>query len=380
MPSRRVPWALHLASVLTWVVLGIGPLVVLWRRPDQLAEPIWRMRIAVYLAWLPAYLGATLGELRWNDRRRAGFVALQATCAVALVSTAPQGPVISLIFPACAEAAFLLSSRRAVILVAAQTLALAVIAAATLPPLSATITVLCLLGGEIFGFGAGRLAASERRAREELTRVHAELQATQGLLAESVRDAERDRISRDLHDTLGHHLTALSVNLEVAGHLAEGKAAEHVGQARAVAKRLLADVREVVGALRDDRAIDLAGALATVIAGVPQPRIHLTLPADLRIADAALAHAVFGCVQEVVTNAVRHAEARNLWIEVRRGPGGLTVEARDDGRGAPGYVPGHGLTGMGERLRALGGNLVVATHPGRGFEVRATLPLPEGAA
>jgi signal transduction histidine kinase len=56
------------------------------------------------------------------------------------------------------------------------------------------------------------------------------------------------------------------------------------------------------------------------------------------------------------------------------------VEARDDGRGAASYVPGHGLTGMGERLQELGGSLVVASHPGRGFEVRATLPVPEGAA
>jgi signal transduction histidine kinase len=116
-----------------------------------------------------------------------------------------------------------------------------------------------------------------------------------------------------------------------------------------------------------------------MVAGVPQPEIHLTLPAGLHIADPALAHAVFRCVQEIVTNTVRHAQARNLWIEVRHAPGGLVVEARDDGRGAPGYAPGHGLTGMGERLRELGGSLVVASHPGHGFEVRATLPIPEGA-
>jgi signal transduction histidine kinase len=379
MQSRRVPWALHLAALLTWAVVGVGLLVVVWRRPDQLGEPAWLLRLALYLAWIPAYFGATWGELRWNDSRRAAFLLAQAGCAVALLASTRQGSVISLVFPACAEASFLLSSRRAVLLVAAQTLALAAIAAAIMPPLSAAISTFCLMGGEIFGLGAGHLAAGERRAREELARVYAELQATQGLLAESVLDAERGRISRDLHDTLGHHLTALSVNLEVASHLAEGRVAEHVGQAHAVAKLLLADVREVVSALHEERAIDLAGALAAVTAGVPQPKIQLALSPGLRIADAALAHAVFRCVQEMVTNAVRHAEARNLWIEVRQGPGGLTVEARDDGRGAPGYAPGHGLTGMGERLRALGGSLVVASYPGRGFEVRATLPLPQDA-
>jgi replicative DNA helicase len=61
-----------------------------------------------------------------------------------------------------------------------------------------------------------------------------------------------------LHDLLGHHLTALSLNLEVAGHLAQGKAQEHVNQAHTLAKLLLSDVREAVSRLRDDDAIDMA--------------------------------------------------------------------------------------------------------------------------
>jgi signal transduction histidine kinase len=68
-----------------------------------------------------------------------------------------------------------------------------------------------------------------------------------------------------------------------------------------------------------------------------------------------------------------------LWIELRHDLGGLVVEAHDDGRGAPTYSPGHGLRGMSERLQQVGGRLVVASHPGRGFEVRAVLPLAEGA-
>jgi signal transduction histidine kinase len=284
-----------------------------------------------------------------------------------------------LLFPVSGEASFLLPPRRALLLVALQSSVLAAIYASSLQPIDAVVTTVCVLGGLVFGLCAGHLAVSERRARYELARVHAELQATQSLLAESVREAERVRITRDLHDTLGHHLTALSVNLEVASHLAEGKTAEHVAQAHALARLLLADVREVVRSLHEDRSIDLGSALNTVVAGVPQPKIHLGLPAELRIANTALAHAVFRCVQEIVTNTVRHADARNLWIEIRRGPGGLTVEARDDGRGAPGYTPGQGLSGMGERMRELGGSLVVASHPGRGFEVRATLPLAEGA-
>jgi signal transduction histidine kinase len=379
MVLGRAPWALHLAAVVTWAAVGVPAVIVLAHKPAQLADPLWSLRAALYLAWLLAYLGATSGELRWNEPRRVAFLALQAAAAVGLVWTAPRSAALTLVFPVAAQATFLLSPLPAVLLVGLQTVGLATIFASSMEPLEAVVTTLCAVGGEIFALGVGHLAVSERRSRQELARVHAELQATQGLLGESVREAERVRITRDLHDTLGHHLTALSVNLEVASHLAEGKAAEHVGQAHVLAKLLLADVRDVVGALHEDRPIDLGSALSTMIAGVPQPEIHLTLPAELRIANTALAHAVFRCVQEIVTNTVRHARARHLWIEIRRGPGGLTVEARDDGHGAPGYRAGHGLTGMGERLRELGGSLVVASHPGRGFEVRATLPVPEGS-
>jgi len=380
MPSRRAPWPLHVASVVTWAGVGIPAAVLLAQGRAGLSDPVWSVRAVLYLAWLVNCFAATMGDVRWDDRRRTLFLAAQSACALALTWTAPGSSAVTLLFPVAGEAGFLLSWRRAGALIALQTAGLALINVTSMPALPAVVATVCVLGGEVFALGAGHLAGSERRSREELARVNAELQATQGLLAESVREGERIRISRDLHDTLGHHLTALSVNLEVASHLAAGKAAEHVGQAHALAKLLLADVREVVSAMHQDRAIDLRAALDTLVAGIPQPAIHLDVPPDLRLGDTSLVHAVFRCVQEIVTNTVRHAGARNLWIGVRRGPGGLTVEARDDGRGAATYVPGHGLTGMGERLHELGGSLVVASHPGRGFEVRATLPVPGGVA
>jgi len=377
MPSRRVPWPLHVATVVTWLGVGFPALALLSSDPAAIGDPRWPLRAVLYLAWLGSCLGATWGEVRWDDRRRLAWLLVQSASSLGLVWTAPRSSAVILLFPVLGEAAFLLSSQRAVVLGVAQTAVLAAIAGAALRPVDAVVTVVCVAGGEIFALGAGSLAASERRAREEAARVNAELRATQGLLAESVRESERVRISRDLHDTLGHHLTALSVNLEVASHLAEGKAAEHVTQAQAIAKLLLSDVREVVSAMHEHGAVDLGSALATLVSGVPQPTVHLAVPTELRLHDAALVHAVFRCVQEIVTNTVRHAEARNLWIEVRRVTGGIAVEARDDGRGAPAYRPGQGLTGMGERLQELGGSLVVASHPGRGFEVRALLPVAE---
>jgi signal transduction histidine kinase len=375
----RAPWPLHVATVLTWVVVGVAGAAALARRHEQLADPLWKLRIGLFVLWALGAAGATLGEVAWGDRRRIAFLVLQALSALGLLWSAPQSPAVTLVFPLSGIAPFLLTPRQATVFIGAVTLTLAGIYASAMAPAPAIISTLCALGGFVFGLGAGHLAVSERRARQDLARVHAELLGTQVLLADSAREGERARISRDLHDSLGHHLTALSVNLEVASHLAQGKVAEHVDQAHGLTKLLLADVRQVVSAMHSDQPIDLATALTAMIAGVPSPNIHLVLPSEMNVSSTALAHTVFRCVQEIVTNTVRHAHARNLWIELRHDLGGLVVEAHDDGRGAPTYSPGHGLRGMSERLQQVGGRLVVASHPGRGFEVRAVLPLAEGA-
>src|SRR4030095_15871945 len=107
---------------------------------------------------------------------------------------------------------------------------------------------------------------SEAAARDELATVNRELLSTRALLAESSRVEERLRISRDLHDTLGHHLTALSLQLDVASRLTEGKAADHVRQAHAIAKLLLSDVRNVVSELRGSARVDITQAIRSLAA------------------------------------------------------------------------------------------------------------------
>src|SRR5690606_3512456 len=115
------------------------------------------------------------------------------------------------------------------------------------------------------------VARQQAQAREEQRQLNAELRATRLLLAESARINERTRISRELHDLLGHHLTALSLNLEVAGHLTEGRAKEHVGQAHTLARLLLTDVREAVSHLRVEKAIDLALTLRPLAQNIFTP-------------------------------------------------------------------------------------------------------------
>ena len=93
--------------------------------------------------------------------------------------------------------------------------------------------------------------------------------------------------------------------------------------------------------------------------------------------DAARAEALVRCVQEVITNTLKHATAGHLWIQVSCVAGGVTVRAWDDGRGAARLQPGTGLTGMRERFAQLGGEVAVTPNAGSGFALHAFVPTGE---
>ncbi len=232
------------------------------------------------------------------------------------------------------------------------------------------------MGISALAFAVAWVAGQQAEERERQRQLNSELRATRALLAESSRIAERMRISRELHDLVGHHLTALTLNLEVASHLAQAPAAEHIRKAQGTAKQLLTDVREVVSELRQDAELDLTRALNSLIEGVPSLRVHLSMPPRFAVEDPQRAQVLLRWVQEVLTNTVRHAGARNLWLRIERGEdGGLNLEARDDGRGTAQLKPGNGLTGMRERLAEVGGRLDIPAAQVQGFLLRAWLPL-----
>ncbi|WP_420236241.1 sensor histidine kinase [Telmatobacter bradus] len=236
-------------------------------------------------------------------------------------------------------------------------------------------TILYMLTWTWFAFGAGYLAVSETRNHRELARTNAELMAMQSLLSDETRMAERLRISRELHDVVGHHLAGLSINLQLASHLVEGPAAKTVNEAHLVAKLLLAEVREVVGGLRDPRQSDLRGAIELLSHGIAGLSIHLELPENLDRVDPTCAHVIFRCVQEAITNAIKHAHASNLWVELRRSETGWEIQVRDDGKGAANIVSGNGLKGMKERLEEVGGTLQFESQLDKGFTIQAFIPV-----
>ena len=138
-------------------------------------------------------------------------------------------------------------------------------------------------------------------------------------------------------------------------------------------------MREAVSRLRDDDAIDMRATLLPLADNVPGLRIDMDMPVTFLVDDAERAHVLLRCTQEIITNAVRHAEAGLLRLRYRLDGDDVVLEARDDGRGADVATAGNGLLGMRERLAAHGGALQVETSPGNGFMVRLRLPMEGGA-
>jgi signal transduction histidine kinase len=269
--------------------------------------------------------------------------------------------------------------RRAIGAVAAQSLTLAAMKCADQADGMSLLVFVSTCGFELFAVSAAHLARSEARARESLSKANAELRVTHALLAESTRMAERLRISRDLHDVLGHNLTSMAVHLDVASRLAQGACVAHVRCARQLAGTLLGEVRDVVGQIRV-QPVDLRATLQCLTQGLAGVRVNLSIQSDLTAIDPARADAVLRCVQQLITNTLRHARARELLIEIRQTIDGCVfIAARDDGQGGE-IVEGHGLAGMRERFEFLGGALSVTSAPGQGCSIQGHLPAIGAAA
>nr|WP_246232116.1 histidine kinase [Nakamurella aerolata] len=207
--------------------------------------------------------------------------------------------------------------------------------------------------------------------RTSLEVANISLHATRELLAASTRSGERTRIARDLHDVLGHQLTALALELEVAAHTADPGTAQHIKRALRTAKSMLTEVRATVGALRD-RGESVQEALLCITNGVTAPQIDLTVDAS-SIRSPEVRTAVVLGVQEIVTNAIRHAQARTLRVDVRTESGSMIViDASDDGIARDPILAGNGLTGMRERFESLGGSVHFSVAGG--FRITAMVP------
>ena len=389
--SSRGRRFLRIGGIAAWILSGVPAVLMLagrYRLGDQAVEltperfALWSTAALVFLAAFWFTTGA-VGDGRGRNRARA-LLAVQTVAALFMFHFVCTGLETTLLIVVAVQLGLFVPVPIGLLWVLTQTALLAWLGVRHWGPMMGIGWTLLAIPPEVLAVFTSFFAGNEARARREvartnreLARTNRELRATQELLADSSRMAERVRISRDLHDLLGHHLTALSLNLEAARHRVSGEARDQVESCQALTKLLLSDVRDVVSSLRGGDSLDLTKALRPLTEGVAGPEIHLSLAESFEVRDPEQAHALVRCVQEIVTNAVKHAGCDNLWIEIERTDEGLEVRARDDGKGAEKLEPGHGLTGMRERLERLGGKLQVASAPDRGFRVTAWMPAPE---
>lgn len=219
---------------------------------------------------------------------------------------------------------------------------------------------------------SSRLEA-ERKAKETNAHLLRELRATQNLLSSTTRRDERLRIARDLHDVLGHHLTALSIQLEVANQISRDGAQLHIQRAQELARLLLSDVRAAVADIRHSNPLDIIFAIQTLTQDLHSLDIRLTVADDLVITDARVAEALFRCAQEAITNVLKHSNASQCQLHLHKTDGQITLQVTDNGSNNKAAIPGHGLTGMRERLSALDGDLKF-TNDRAGFRLIASIP------
>ncbi|MEV6305826.1 sensor histidine kinase [Actinoplanes sp. NPDC051861] len=237
--------------------------------------------------------------------------------------------------------------------------------------------LLMLFIGMVLAVAAAAIAAEQRRSRMRAERLVTDLRLAQRQVAELSAASERNRLARDIHDSVGHHLTAVSVQLAKAEAFRERDAAaadQAVADARSAAGRALQEVRESVGSLRAEP-FSLAVALESLARNLDDPGFRVTLEIDAGVPEHDRV-ALYRVAQEALTNARRHAGADRVSVVLRCADGTVVLEVADNGRGfAVESADGNGLSGMRERLAALGGSVRVESAPGAGTRVVARLPV-----
>lgn len=230
--------------------------------------------------------------------------------------------------------------------------------------------------------------------RERRERYEAEVVSAQQRAARSATE-ERLRITRELHDIIGHAMSVMVVQAGVAERLIDTnpeRARAAIAEIGDTGRRSMTEMRQVLDALREGDLdapplprdpLPTLSQVPELVAHIERSGLRVNVKQEGDVARTALPDglqlAAYRVLQEALTNCLAHASASRAWVEIREGDGALTLVVTDDGRGTPtpGERTGQGLAGMRERVGLYGGDLVAGQRPEGGFRVEARFPLPE---
>lgn len=376
-------------QVASFVIIGASAIVG-WVHTDS--STIRVVMVALLLAFA-ILLALGPGE-RSPTRRIHLYLGVQGALVAILLFLVPgwtMFPVLYCILSA--QAVLLLSPNPGIIwvvifvLVTAASLAIRIDWKEGLPAL--------VLYGAINAFFAAYANALRRAdtTRRESQALLAELQDAHKRLQEyALRSEEmaivdeRNRLAREMHDTVGHRLTVASVQLEGAQRLCSRdpeRAAGLVGTVREQVREALAELRATVAALRApvEADLQLGSALRRLMDHFEEATgltIHRVLPEEMPPLPDAHRLALYRAAQEALTNVQRHAGAEQVWLVLSAGDDAIALLVSDDGKGVmlAGETEGFGLRGLRERAEQLGGELHLEPRPGGGTQLSFRLPLP----
>jgi len=231
----------------------------------------------------------------------------------------------------------------------------------------------------VVGWLALTLARARRRHRRALEERGWLLERERESAARTAVGAERARIARDMHDVLAHSVGLMVVQAEGGASVVRSDAGRAEAAFDAIAetgREALVQLRHALGLLRE-QAPETAGveAIPSLVERARRTGLDVSLDrGPVPALDPQVGATAFRVVQEALTNVVKHAGARKVFVTLGATEEGLRVTVRDDGRGGA-AVFGHGLSGMRERVTSVGGRLQTGPRAdGPGFEVAATLP------
>jgi signal transduction histidine kinase len=297
-----------------------------------------------------------------------------------------------LFFILSAQAMSLFPERTGFLWVGILTFATGLVFFLTGEPRSAFLTLLPYAAGYWFFAAFARSMANAQEARAESQRLLSELQIAHRQLqdyAERVEELavseERNRLAREMHDTLGHRLTVAAVQLEGAQRLIPAepeRATEMVATVREQVREALGELRNTVATLREPLQTDLSlwNALPRLVAPFDAATgldVALVLPPEEITLPTAHRLTVYRAVQEALTNVQRHAQAEHVWIELSCQESALHLRVSDDGVGVSEQVEENrfGLRGLRERVAQLGGKLDFSNREAGGAQLNLVLPL-----
>lgn len=232
--------------------------------------------------------------------------------------------------------------------------------------------------------GQGEVAALIETFNSMLDRLEAE-RATSSARALWAQEAERKRVAQELHDEVGQTLTAVLLELKRVTNHAPEPLREELGHVQEITRGSLDEIRRIARRLRPGvlEELGLVSALTALTTETPTPKgltVRRQMEKDLPELGEEAELVVYRIAQEAFTNTVRHSRATLLELSLRRGPGGVRLRIRDDGRGIGDAPEGAGLRGMRERALLIGAALTLGTGAAGGTDVRLDVPVRNGGA